>query len=83
MTPFLWKLGPKNIFLTGVSSFFLITTGLQHKLLKLIESPKIFPENQPKKVNYEWSLRQNLDKIRFNVGKNKEANISWVFSYFV
>ena len=32
-------------FLIGFSNIFRRTTGLQHKLLKLIESPKIFHWN--------------------------------------
>ena len=41
MTPFLRKLGPKIQFLRSFTNFFWNYTGLQHKLLMLIESPNI------------------------------------------
>ena len=40
--PFLVETGPKKQFLRGFTNFFFRTTGMQHKLLILFESPIIF-----------------------------------------
>ena len=42
MTPFLCKLGPKKTIFKTFFQLLFRTAGLQHKLLKLIESPNIF-----------------------------------------
>ena len=48
MIPFWCKLIPKTIF-KRFYQFFFRTTGLQHKLLKLLESPNIFHWRSTKK----------------------------------
>ena len=40
--PFFVKIGPKKQFFQGFVNFFFRTSGLQHQLLILIESPNIF-----------------------------------------
>ena len=63
LTPFLRKLGPKIAILRGFTIFFR-TTGLQHKILKLIESPNIFHWKSAKEQR-ECGLR---GKIRAKLG---------------
>ena len=77
MTPFLRKLGPKIQFLRSFTNFFWNYTGLQHKLLMLIESPNIcdWNGNQLKKVNWVSSVGQNLVQCE----KTKK---NWYFNGF-
>ena len=76
-----WSHNPLDKRMRFYQLFFRLT-GLEHKLLLLIESPN-FIGNQPKKVKVVWSLGQNLGQIWFWCGKNKETGISvGFFSYF-
>ena len=62
---------PEKQFLRSIFKrfyqLFFRTTGLQHKLLILIESPGIFHWKSEKKVKWVWSLGRNLGEIRSNV----------------
>ena len=49
MTPFLCKLGPKKTIFKTFFQLLFRTAGVQHKLLKLIESPNIFHGKAVKK----------------------------------
>ena len=78
--PFSVQIGPKN----NLYQLFFRTAGLQHKLLTLIVSPNIFHWKSAKKVNWVWSLGQNLGQISSNVvKKNKETCISMAFFHIL
>ena len=55
ITFFLHKLSPKIALFRGFSKKIFRTTGLQLKLLILIESPNIFHWKPAKKSNWVWS----------------------------
>ena len=76
MTPFLCKLNTRQQFYRGFTNFFR-TTGLQHKLLILIEPPGIFHWKSTKKGKWVWSLGQNVGQSRFNVVKKQR---DWHFN---
>ena len=76
---FFVQIGPKKIFKRFYQLFFR-TNGLQHKLLILIESLNIFHwKSAKKKVNWVWSLGQNLGKLGPMFGKNQR---NWYFAGF-
>ena len=72
--PFIGQIGPTKNFLRGFTNFFFETTGLQDKLLTLIESPNIFHWKL-------WSVGQNLDQIWYNVVR-KERKTGILNSFF-
>ena len=72
---FFVEIGPKTIY-----QIIFRTTGLQHKLLILIESPDIFHWKSAKKGKWVWSLGKNLGQIVSSVVK-KQRN--WDFNRFL
>ena len=70
-------------FLEVLANIFR-TTGLQLKLLRLIESPNIFHWKPAKKPKIGVVLGQNLGQIRSNfIKKSKDTDIiNRFFSYF-
>ena len=83
MTPFLCKLGPIKQFLRCFTHFFFKTTGLQHKLLILIESLNICHWKSVKKskvcVVFGAKFGPNLVKC---CEKTKKLVFQWVFFIF-
>ena len=82
--PFFVQVGPKMIIFRGFSKKNFRITGLQLKLLILIESPNTFHWKPAKKIKMGVVLDKNLGQIRSNVvKKSKEIGIiNRFFSYF-
>ena len=79
--PFCANCGQKSNF-QRVYPFFR-ATGLQHKLLILLESPNIFHQKSTKKLKQVWSFGQALGQIRPNVVKKKRnRHFNGVFFIF-
>ena len=75
---FFCKVGPKSKLLEILPHFFFFrTTGLQHKLLILIESPNIFHWKSAKKESGCSLFGAKFGQIRYNVVK-KQRN--WHFN---
>ena len=70
--PFFVQIGPKKTIFKRFYQPLFRTNGLQHKLLKLIESPNILQWKSAKKVKWVWSLGQNLGQIRSIVVKKQK-----------
>ena len=81
MTPFCANWAQKTIFKRFYQLFFG-TTGLQHKLLILIEFPNITHRKSNKKGNWVWSAGQNLGQIWYNVVK-KTKKICYFNVFFI
>ena len=81
--PFLFKSGSKKQSLEVLPIFFFRTTGLQHKLLTLLESPNIFHWKSAEKGEWVRSLGQNLGQIRSNIVKNKTKKLSFHSGLFL
>ena len=80
--PFVVQIGPKNAIFKGYQIFFR-TTGLQQKLLKLIESSSTFHWKSRKKES-RCGLRVKIwAKLGPMLWKNKETGIiNGLFSNF-
>ena len=74
---FFVQIRPKKVIFQSFYQYFLRTTGLQHKLLKLIESSNIFHWKSAKKKETRCGLWEEiwvkLDPMLWN---NKETGIS-------
>ena len=78
--PLFARVGPKTGNFYRFYQFFFRTTGLQLKLLILIESPDVFRWKLAKKVGKV--LGQNLGQIRSNIVKKVKLALSIVFFIF-
>ena len=83
MTPFCVNKAQKTIFKTFYQLFFG-TTGLQPKLLILIESPNIFHWKSAKKSNVGvvGGVKCGPNLVRYKKTKQTKTGFSMVFSYF-